>query len=95
MWDFSFTGKPCFLYTSDLSDYDDQRGFYTPIESWPYPRAETSDELIDKIKKFDIGTYRKALNIHHNALGSYESGTAASKFCSIIFSNQNQNKEFI
>ena len=53
MWDFALTGKPCFLYATDLSHYDLKRGFYTDIHTWPYPLAEDTDELLYNIRTFD------------------------------------------
>lgn len=32
MWDFSFTGNPCFIFAPDIYDYEKSRGLYTPIE---------------------------------------------------------------
>lgn len=80
MWDFSFTGKPCFLYATDLGYYDMQRGFYSDIHTWPFPLAETSDDLITTILSFDQAKYQQDVAHHHTSLGSCETGHA----CQII-----------
>ena len=79
MWDFSLTGKPCFLYARDIAEYRGERDFYTPIESWPFPLASDNDDLARVIEQFDEDAYRTAVARHHADLGSTESGTAAKQ----------------
>jgi CDP-glycerol glycerophosphotransferase len=85
VWDFSFTFKPCFLFAPDLEQYKKEQGFYTPIEEWPFPLAETNEQLVQNIIDFDQYNYNAAVQKHHAALGSYEKGTAAKQFCDIVF----------
>jgi len=84
VWDFSLTGKPGFLYTPDLSTYRDERDFYTPIEEWPFPFAETNEELRGTILSFSETELRAKIRRHHEALGSYENGTASARAAEII-----------
>ena len=79
MWDFSLMGKPCFLYARDIDEYRGERDFYTPIDSWPFPLASNNDDLAEVIAGFDRDAYRAAVDGHHEALGSTESGTAAKQ----------------
>lgn len=76
IWDFSFTGRPCLLYATDLNNYQVSQGFYSDIHTWPFPLAESNQELLDNIQHFSFDTYTKAIQQHHEDLGSYESGTA-------------------
>ena len=76
IWDFSFTGRPCLLYATDLNNYQVSQGFYSDIHTWPFPLAESNQELLDNIQHFSFDTYTKAIHQHHEDLGSYESGTA-------------------
>lgn len=86
MWDFSFTFKPCFIYAPDLKKYQSQQGFYTPIEEWPFPIAESNIELIKNILQFNEEKYMINVKKHHIDLGSFEYGTACEQFCRFIFS---------
>jgi len=86
IWDFSFTFKPCFIYAPDLKKYQEEQGFYTPIEEWPFPFAETNEQLVENIINFDEAEYKKAVKKHHADLGSYETGTAREQFCRAVFS---------
>lgn len=79
MWDASFSDHPCFIYAYDLEDYYKIWDFYTPIEEWPFPVGKTIDELVDKILSFDKEEYDNAVELHHKALGSFETGNACKK----------------
>ena len=37
-------------FTYDRSEYLDERGLYVPIESFPFPRVDTVDELVSQIR---------------------------------------------
>ena len=76
MWDFSLTGRPCFLFTKDLEEYERVRGFYMPPSQWPYPIAHDNEELEQKILTFDEDLYQEKIKRHHLESGSYEKGTA-------------------
>ena len=84
IWDFSFTGRPCLLYATDLNDYQVSQGFYSDIHTWPFPLAESNQELLDNIQHFSFDTYTKAIQQHHEDLGSYESGTACREVLKYI-----------
>ena len=86
IWDFSFTYKPCFIYAPDLKKYQEEQGFYTPVEEWPFPVAETNEQLTENINNFDEEEYKHAVKKHHADLGSYENGTACGQFCRFAFS---------
>jgi CDP-glycerol glycerophosphotransferase len=86
IWDFSLTFKPCFVYAPDLKKYQAEQGFYTPVEEWPFPLAETNEKLIENILNFDEEEYKQAIKRHHANLGSYETGTATNQFCEKVFS---------
>ena len=84
IWDFSFSYQPCFLYAYDLSQYDQNRGFYIPIHEWGFPVCETFDTLINAILNFDEEEYKKKMKHHHDYLGSYEAGHACERMVEYI-----------
>lgn len=77
IWDYSFTGRPCFLYTPDAELYAEKRGLDTPIDTWGFPICETNAILREKILNWDEELYKKKMNEHHDNLGSFETGKAA------------------
>lgn len=87
IWDFSFTYRPCFLYATDLSDYDITQGFYTNIHEWPFPLAENNQELISNIANFDQTKYQNAIEKHHSDFGSFENGTACQQVYKYILTH--------
>ena len=76
MWDFSMTRKPCFIFATDLENYDTNLGFYTSPQSWPFPLTENNDELEDAILNFNLVTYEKDLSEYFNWMGNYDLGNA-------------------
>jgi CDP-glycerol glycerophosphotransferase len=84
MWDFSLTNKPCFVYAPDILDYKEKSGFSTPIEEWPFPVAETNEQLEENITSFSPETYIEKIKRHHLALGSFETGTARMEISNLI-----------
>lgn len=85
IWDFSLTKKPCFLYCPDLNYYlNEDRGVYTPIETWPGILCRTNEELEQAILNFDEAEYVKKVEKHHKDMGSYETGHACEQVCKRI-----------
>lgn len=84
IWDYSFTGKPCFLYCYDLEQYTDERDFYLPIKRWHFPISKNMDELISDIDSFDADLFKRGMQQHHEELESYEYGNATKRVVDII-----------
>lgn len=85
MWDFSFTGRPGFLFVPDLQDYlNGERAFYSPIESWPFEYACTNHDLFELIKSYDELAAKRRIQCHHTMLESYENGIATNTVCDYI-----------
>jgi CDP-glycerol glycerophosphotransferase len=87
MWDFSFTFRPGFLFTPDIEEYKDERGFYTPISEWPFPFATTNEQLCKNILNYNEEVSIKKIRHHHAALGSYENGNATKMILEKIQEN--------
>ncbi len=85
IWDFSFTERPCLLYTPDLDEYTENRGFGIDIYEWGFPVCKTEEELLDTIENFDLESFQKAMQKHHDDLGSFEDGHATEKVCKLIY----------
>ncbi len=85
IWDYSFTYRPCFLFTPDLEEYTKDRGFGIDIYEWGFPVCKTEDELFDAIKTFDPDAFRLAMEKHHKDLGSFENGNASEIMGDLIY----------
>ncbi len=78
--DYVLTGKPGFLYASDIKKYiDDERGFYYPLSSTPFPVAENNKMLYNNVINFDEGKYKEEVKSFLKRLGCYENGDASKK----------------
>ncbi|MCR8893814.1 CDP-glycerol glycerophosphotransferase family protein [Bacteroides sp. ET336] len=80
MFDFSLTGRPCFLYLPDLEEYTrNDRRLYFDIKKLPYIKAYSNDDLIESIKLFDETNYRNDLIDFNSQIGSFENGTSCQQ----------------
>ena len=86
-YDFSFTGKPVFMYQTDYEDYKKDRDFYIPMDRLPYIQAQSNDELIHKIKTFNYDTYKKSLDTFMKAMDNFDDGHAAEKIANYLIYN--------
>lgn len=84
IWDYSFTGRPCFLFTPDLEAYRKYRGFDVDIFRWGFSVCVTNEELRDAILTFDETLYNEKMRLHHEELKSYERGMATKEICELI-----------
>lgn len=76
MFEFALMYKPCFIFASDIEDYD--RGFYFDLKELPFSVSTDNDELADNINNFNIESYQKNLSeFFNNKIGKYEKGEAS------------------
>ena len=81
IWDWSLLKKPCVLFTPDLIDYESERGFYTPINEWPFPFYLTNEDLCDNLT-LDVD-YEK-IDGYHKRMGNYDTGHACESIWNLI-----------
>lgn len=84
MWDFSLTGRPCFLYADDIDAYEKEHGFYMPSSQWPYPIARDNDEMEKNIIGFNQEEYQAAIKKHYEDCDGYEHGNACEQIFKLI-----------
>ncbi|MGI5977347.1 MAG: CDP-glycerol glycerophosphotransferase family protein [Candidatus Limivicinus sp.] len=90
VWDYSLTGKPCFLYTFDLEKYDRERSFYVDIHKWGFPVCETFSQLVSAIISFDQEQFSRNMESHYQMLGGYDNGHACKKVAQFIIGEVNK-----
>lgn len=80
MFDFSITGRPCFLYVPDLKEYmSHDRKLYFELSELPFIAAQNNNELIDKIANYNHQQYLMELNQFLSRVGSFERGNACEQ----------------
>lgn len=84
IWDFGITLKPAFLYVPDLERFESERGFYTPIDQWPYPYSTTVEGLCGLIEGYCRKESTERLLSHQKEVGSFENGGSAEYVAAVI-----------
>lgn len=86
MWDFGLTYKPCFIYASDLNEYNSEIGFYTNPKEWPFPIATNNEKLSKLIMDFKLEKYKDKLDFYFKNMGNFEKGEASKQLVNLIIS---------
>lgn len=84
IWDFGITLKPAFLYVPDLERFESERGFYTPIDQWPYPYSTTAEGLCGLIESYCRKDSTERLLSHQKEVGSFENGGSSEYVAAVI-----------
>lgn len=79
IFDYMLMSKPAAILADDIADFKLSRDFYYPIESTPFPIAETSQELIDNILSFDLDKYDAGVKDFLKERGCIEDGHASER----------------
>jgi CDP-glycerol glycerophosphotransferase len=79
MFEFSFMKKPVFLYATDVTRYEKERGFYFKYDSLPYERSLTQGELFNNINNYREDLYLSKTKAFFENLELYESGNASEQ----------------
>lgn len=87
MFDFMLTKKPCFIYASDIKDYNDDRGFYFELENLPFVISKTTEEMINNIKSFDKEIYLQKVDRFLKKQGCIDDGNASRRVVDWIENN--------
>ena len=91
MFDFALSGKPCLQFAVDIEAYRADRGFYFPLDSLPFPLADSNEALRKQITGFDERAYRDAWQRFAEEQGLCEDGKAALR-CAQWILNQTGRK---
>lgn len=79
MFDYALSGKPCVQFALDLEDYQNDRGFYFPLDELPFPMARSNEELCAILAGFDEEAQKKSWNAFAAENGFCEDGHAAER----------------
>ena len=78
-YDYMLTRRPLFLYAPDLEKYKDDRGFYYPLETTPFPISENNKQLQQSILNLDEAKYLADCEAFLQDKGCVEDGHAAER----------------
>lgn len=77
--DFVLTRRPGFLFATDVRSYYNERGFYFPLETTPFPLAENNRDLEKNILSFDEAAYLNRCEEFLQDKGCVDDGHAAER----------------
>ena len=84
IYDFMLTRRPGFIYATDIENYNNNRGFYYPLESTPFPIATDSQRLADNIINFDMEKYHREVEQFLKDKGCIDDGHASERIVDFI-----------
>lgn len=84
IYDYLLGGGPGFIFAPDKAAYDAAHGFYYPLESTPFPVAETNEALCQAIESFDAEKFARDSAAFLAGKGCMEDGRAAARAVDII-----------
>jgi CDP-glycerol glycerophosphotransferase len=84
IYDYLLVGRPGFLFAPDKAAYDAAHGFYYPLESTPFPVAETHEALCAAIESFDAERFKRNAIAFLAEQGCMEDGQASARAVALI-----------
>lgn len=84
IFDFMLSRKPAFIYASDIEKYNNERGFFYPLESTPFPIITNNDELKKMILDFDDKIYLERVEMFLKEKGCIDDGYASQRVVGLI-----------
>lgn len=84
IFDFMLSRKPAFIYASDIEQYNNERGFFYPLETTPFPIAKNNKEIKERIVDFDINMYHQNVEKFLHEKGCIEDGLASFRTVNLI-----------
>ena len=84
IFDFMLTRRPGFIFATDIEMYNNERGFYYPLETTPFPIATTNEELASNILNFDEKKYKSDVEEFLKEKGCIEDGHSSERVVDLI-----------
>lgn len=83
--DYMLTRKPGFLFATDMTEYEkNDRNFFYPLDTMPYPLALNNQQLIENILNFDNEKFVPACDKFLKDKGCMDDGHASERIVDAI-----------
>lgn len=83
--EYMLTGKPGFLFATDMTSYEkNDREFFYPLDTLPFPLAVNNEELIHNICEFDEEKFKENCVNFLKDKGCIDDGLASYRICNFI-----------
>ena len=84
MFEMAIARRPVLIYATDTESYVNDRGFYFPFDSLPFPTAKSNEELERVIENYDRETSLAATDYFMEKLDVHETGHASEIVADVI-----------
>lgn len=84
IYDFILLRRPGFIFATDIEMYNNERGFYYPLEETPFPIATNNNELMENVLSFDDESYQQKVEEFLRGKGCVEDGHASERVVELI-----------
>lgn len=82
--EFALTGKPVFLFATDVSEYADERDFYVDYHTLPFSISKNNNELVSNVLNFNESLYQRNVEQYLEDVGMADNGYASEKIVSYM-----------
>ena len=72
------------IHVPDIDNYDQNRGFYYPLEETPFPICRSNEELEEAVLGFDTEKYEKRTEEYLKARGCIDDGKASERIVDML-----------
>jgi CDP-glycerol glycerophosphotransferase len=72
--DFMLTGRPGFVYAPDIEAYENDRGFYYPLSSRPFPFSMDEDDLVASVLSYSEEGQTRRVKEFEDSVGLLDDG---------------------
>lgn len=91
MFDYALSGKPCIQFATDLAAYQKGRDFYFPLNSLPFPLAQSNEELVSLLQTLDLQDCQRKWQDFAARQGFCEDGRASQRCAQWILDKMKGN----
>ena len=84
IFDFMLSKKAGFIFATDINKFNNDRGFYYPLEVTPFPVSGDNETLVKNILSFDYNKYISDVEKFLKEKGCMENGEASEKTVDLI-----------
>lgn len=89
-YDYANTDRPIVFFVYDEKEYGEERGWYEDMESYPFVKVCTTDQLIQTLSDCPVKDRKE----FRQRYATWESGEAAKRICKQVFGGKNICRQY-
>ena len=84
IFDYVVTGRPGFIFATDVARYSAATGLCYPLEETPFPVAYNAETLFENVASFDMDEYARRVKAFLDRMECVDDGRSASRIADWI-----------